>query len=684
MGSNLLNQDIYAVYIRVSTTMQASEGDSIEMQLNLAQEYVKEHGGILPEENIFIEPAVSASKTELSKRTVLLQCLNKGEKGGFNKLIVYRRDRLARKIEDSLAIRNKLKNANIDLIFTAKGESEMDLNDPYNKLFENIRASMDEIESVQTGIRVSDTMQDKAKRGEFTGGNLPYGYVAKGNGKIEFIESEREVIKEIEELYLSGYGLSTIAKWLNGEKTAKLGIRPQGRARKIPQTKTSSDKWTKDSISGILFNPFYTGYTVYSPNGDKKYNKDKDTWIIAKGNHTAVRTQETQELIFAKRKERAKKTKAPRFYNTSFLLTGLLYCKECGKKYISRNSTRANGARYSYYVCQSRHDNITNCSSPSFKKEILEEYVIKAIKEQIESIDLMSLKSNIEKQLISVNNDKKEQLNSLNKKIEKLQKNYKAITQLLLDLDMDDEMYDMLKEQYQSDQKEILLNIKKAKTEKEYLKEQLEMDTSKQIETERLIERLKSFTDVIDSQPFQYQKTLLDELLDKIEIDKNGNVELSFSIDISTNEENEEKEVSFISFGGVGDTTPTNIINLTLPINRPISENLTNIVIETRYKALKYFPLWLKHMINDPNLKPYKLHKITNISYYVCKTILRKNNSLPSKENFEKICSALNTSLIEFIKFANIGVSDKIFFDVIDSAESLSRNLKNISASRRQ
>lgn len=139
---------IYAVYIRVSTTMQAEEGDSIEAQLNLAKEYVEEHGGILPEENIFIEPAVSARKTKLTDRTVLMECLNKAKQRAFDTLIVYRRDRLARRIEDSLAIRNVLAEAGVNVVFTATGEMDMDLNDPYSKMFENIRASMDEIESI--------------------------------------------------------------------------------------------------------------------------------------------------------------------------------------------------------------------------------------------------------------------------------------------------------------------------------------------------------------------------------------------------------------------------------------------------------------------------------------------------------------------------------------------------------
>lgn len=670
-------KDIYAVYIRVSTERQADEGDSIEMQLNLAKQYVEKHDGILPEENIFIEPAVSASKTELSKRTVLLQCLNKAEKGGFDKLIAYRRDRLARKIEDSLYIRGVLTRANVDLIFTASGDQgELDLSNPYNKMFENIRASMDEIESVQISIRVSDTMEDKSKRGEFTGGNVPYGYKVEEKGVIKFIESERSIITEIEDMYLAGVGATAIAKWLNGEKVRNLGVRPQGRAKRLKQFKTSSELWTRDVIEGILFNPFYAGYLLYSTDGQRKTNKNKDSIIVSKGKHEAIRSEEKQKLIFAKRDEKRKKIKAPRFYNTSFLLSGLLYCKECGNKFITRNSTRANGKRYSYYVCESRNFyNGKNCSSPSFKKEIIEEFVMNSIKKYLSKLDITHLQSDIEEQLLRKNDNNKERLNDINKRIERLEKDLKAISRLLYDLDESDEMYEMLKETYQSDQKEILINLKRAKTEKEFLIENIEKEQTQTFQTEQLIERLKNFTDIIDSQPFHYQKALLDELIEKIEIDKDGNLEISFNIQLETENE-KETNVDFIALGGVGDTTTPNTITISLPFNHHFSNNLTNTIIETRHKARKYFPLWLRSISNDPNIKPYKLHKITGVSYYSCRTFLNKKNCLPTENTFKRICNAFDVTLNDFLKFAQISVSEKIFFDVIDSAESLSRKLK--------
>src|SRR5690606_15534255 len=92
----------------------------------------------------------------------------------FDNLIVYKRDRLARQAEDSIVIRRMLHEAGCNILFTARGEYQMMLDDPNSKLLENMIATMDELESAKISVRVTDVLEDKASRGEFTGGGVPY------------------------------------------------------------------------------------------------------------------------------------------------------------------------------------------------------------------------------------------------------------------------------------------------------------------------------------------------------------------------------------------------------------------------------------------------------------------------------------------------------------------------------
>src|SRR5690606_39006817 len=118
---------VYGVYIRVSTDKQANDGDSVEMQENMAREIVDAENGILYK--VYVDAGVSATKTKLKDRKVLLECLADAKSGLFNHLIAYRRDRLARKTEDSLAIRSLLEEAKCKIVFSATGEQQMMLND---------------------------------------------------------------------------------------------------------------------------------------------------------------------------------------------------------------------------------------------------------------------------------------------------------------------------------------------------------------------------------------------------------------------------------------------------------------------------------------------------------------------------------------------------------------------------
>ncbi|QSF43345.1 thymidine phosphorylase [Paenibacillus tianjinensis] len=572
-----MDKPVYAIYIRVSTDKQADNGDSIPMQENLGKKIIEDNNGILFK--IYAEPAVSASKTRLKDRTILLECLNDAKAGLFNKLIVYRRDRLARKIEDSLAIRGMLEQANCELIYSATGEMQSSLNDPYGKMMENIRASLDEIESAQISMRVTDVMQDKAKRGEAVGGNLPFGYI-RNNKKVLVVPDEVKIINEIEDLYLSGYGVYSIVKWLNGNKVQNLGLRPGGAVKKRKQTKKSIDKWTEDVVQTILFNAFYTGVIQYSKDGDRKLLKGddlKDKVIVEKGEHEAIRTDVKQKMIYKLRDERKEKIKAPRHYTTSFLLSGILYCSKCGSKFATRNSTRSNGKQYLYYLCSSNHNHtFDGCGGTTFKKEILEEYIINKLKIYLSKIDFSELSGDVLRQL----NDKDEQyendLKEIEKKLDRYTKDYTAIRRLLLELDEDDLNYDLLKQGYQDDQVEILKKLNNAKLLKSSLLENIEVQSEKETTTDYILEQLKDFSKSIDIAPFYLKKSLIDGIIDKIVIDADGNVQTYFKFDLdllqNTKKETEDIEVSFMSLPVVLDKTTVVLAPLVASAGVPVAK----------------------------------------------------------------------------------------------------------------
>lgn len=657
-------QNIYAIYIRVSTERQAEHGDSIEMQEALGMQIIKENNGI--HYRTYIEPAVSASKTELKNREVLMECLNDAKNGLFNKLIVYKRDRLARKLEDAMAIWDILKKANCELIFSATGEMQAMMNDPYGKMLEAIKASIAEIESATISVRVSDTLKNKAKKGEFTGGNLPYGYVLKDK-KIVLVPEEAKIIKEIEDLYLAGYGLYSIAKWLNGEKVNNLGYRPEGRAHRRKQHKNSSEFWTKEVINTILFNPFYTGIIEYSTSGDRRFVDDDSLIIRAKGNHESCRTPERHEQILREKRRRESEISEPRRYTTSFLLTGLLYCSECGNKFYGRNSTQ-NRKRYSYYVCGGKsgitHIGKEPCPSKQFKKELLEEFILQKIIEYISNVNLDSEIQKIQESLNESDQKLKTALEETNKKIERLNKDYAAIRRLLLDLDENDEDYELLKESYQSDQAEILKKLNEAKKTKQELENQLNMQSDQENVIQTIIEEIRDFSKNIHYVPYHMKKVMIDKIIEKIEIDKDGDVKLYFSIPLSSKEEQKDMggKISFISFGGVGDTTTTKKIKIEIHLSHH-KYNFFEWIRIISDKIKSSFIDWIKLHVNIKSAR--QMHKDTGISETTCREIINKKRT-PMPKTIKRIVEVYHLNLKSFINFMGISISEEGLFHIIE------------------
>ena len=66
------------------------------------------------------------------------------------------------------------------------------------------------------------------------------------------VPEEIEIIKQVEEFYLNGVCYSTIAKWLNGEKTKKLGQRPTKFIRRKIR-KNDPKNWTTKLLNNFYF-----------------------------------------------------------------------------------------------------------------------------------------------------------------------------------------------------------------------------------------------------------------------------------------------------------------------------------------------------------------------------------------------------------------------------------------------
>jgi site-specific DNA recombinase len=671
-------KDVYGVLIRVSTDRQAEEGDSIQMQQERAMEIIKQNNGVL--HKYYIEEGISASKNRIEDRPQLQALLEDVEAGIVNKIIAYKRDRLTRITQDWLRILETCAKNQCDIIFSSSGEAQL-FNDPvYGKVFESILASIAEMESANTSMRVRDTMASVAAKGEWTGGVLPYGYKKNEHGQIELIKECVPIIKEIEDLYLAGYGIYSIAKWLNGGEVNNLGKRPEGAAPKITFYKNNVSHWTPTVVETILFNPFYAGIIEYSIEGLRYKQKDDDKIIRVKGDFEPCRTIERQKQIYQMRER--KSMSPPRAYNTTFLLTGLVYCGICGSPYQSRNSTK-NGKRYSYYVCASKHNKDRNvvyryCNNVTYKKEILEACLIDEIKKRLNNLDMLQIEEKIKNGLLKGKDNIKNQLVIIEKELQELEKEESSLLKLMKRLDENNPNYDLLLQRYEEDYAEILKKIndlKKAKFE-------LEQKNNEHIEEyemrKKIIERISSFSKTIDRSPDYLKKSLLSEIIERIDIYPDGKAEVTFAINIETSEldtsksetledtNNDSSDDEFIIYDIRGERSKAKIIKtiefkLTMPTIITINIYEWKQKINEQFK--RYFPLWLKKVMGEGRFKALCFEEDTGLTnshfYHFIKGI-----HIPTEKTFDRIAEAYNTSYEDFAKFAKLeDIKKEVLFD---------------------
>jgi DNA invertase Pin-like site-specific DNA recombinase len=535
------------ILVRVSTDMQVEDGDSIQMQKELAGDIVTKNEGVI--HDWYIEEGISASKNRIAQRPELQRLLDDIESGIVTKLVAYKRDRLTRNTGDWLQILEICAKNQCDIIFSASGEAQL-FNDPvYGKVFETILGSISEMESANTSMRVRDTMSSLAKSGEWTGGTLPYGYVKNEYDQIEIEEDKVAIVDEIVDLYLSGLGLYSIVKWLNGELVKTLGRREGGAVKKEAAHKARVAHWTKSSLESVLFNPFYAGIIEYSKEGHKAYQKDEDKFVRAKGKHPAMRTLEKQREIY---KVREKKSLRPaRSYNTTFLFSDLLYCGYCGEKYQPRNTTKNNN-RYSYYCCSSRQNSSKtatghHCLNKNYKKEILEDFLISELKKFFKKIKLDSMSKSLHKNFEKQKSVLKNSISANELNLKRLIQDESKIVRLILDINPKNPMYALLKEKYEIKYTHILAEIaekKKVISElNSQLNEHVNRRDSKELKLTLIAEITHDFSKGIDVTSMQKKRILLTELINKITINVNGDceIELYDLSDIGTNSKEKNK-----------------------------------------------------------------------------------------------------------------------------------------------
>ena len=212
-----MNEKINAcVYIRVSTTEQADEGYSIEIQERMCKAAIESKGWTYTK--TYADPGVSGRTMNRDGLQAMRSAIERAEIGA---VVIYKLDRLSRKQRDTMALIEEvfLKN---QVALVSLNET-LDTSTPWGRAMIGILSSFNQMESETIQVRTSAGREAKANEGGYAGGKPPIGYKA-DNGNLIVVPEEAEIVRLVFKMRrVEGKTLIGIADELNkrGYRTKK-------------------------------------------------------------------------------------------------------------------------------------------------------------------------------------------------------------------------------------------------------------------------------------------------------------------------------------------------------------------------------------------------------------------------------------------------------------------------------
>ena len=199
-----------AAYIRVSTSIQAREGESLEIQEDKVMRHIEYHKYELTE--IYREEGVSGSKMN---RPALTRLRNDARNKKFEAVVFVKLSRFGRNTRDLLQLYEEFQNEyNVQLISI---DEPFTSDNKLGKLMINILSAISEFERDTIEGQMREGKLNKLRKNEIFLGRTPFGYrFNKETKKMEVSEEEKRIYLDIVRMYLvDNLSLNEIALKLN-------------------------------------------------------------------------------------------------------------------------------------------------------------------------------------------------------------------------------------------------------------------------------------------------------------------------------------------------------------------------------------------------------------------------------------------------------------------------------------
>ena len=541
---------IVRILLRVSSDQQLEADGDLSIQRQLVVEEVKKHEEWILDSKEYFEGSNSGYKNSVVDRDVLQEALRDAENKEYDILLAYKDDRLGRRMLEIPMYIMSLKQFGVDVYTVKDGLLTPDIGDVMGMLRLTMQYGMAEKSSSDTGIRVKDTAKKLVQQGKFMGGKAPYGYKLEYSGEyskhqralkhLHIVPEHAEVVKYIYKLSLyKEYGSGKIATTLNLDNRYK-NLAP-------------NDVWKSGTITSILTNPIYTGYTAYRRRehiGGRYRSLSQEDWIIAEkpNDEITIIDRDMWEKVQISRQKRGRKYQKQSWNEKATVISrndgqlaliDVAYCGYCGRKLTNgtkydywtiKGTGERRSSQKSIYKCQNVWQGVPHEKMKQIRADKIEPIVFKKLSEYVERLQE---DENIFEQILENQSfEKKQQEQILVREKRKLQE---------IEKDMDilnDAIPKAITGTYPLPLEDLAKNIERQKAKAAKQKavvDELEINIKNlsvsQEDWENLYHNLPTWQDIFMNADVATKRVLVNKLIERIDI-TDDTVVIHFKVDL--------------------------------------------------------------------------------------------------------------------------------------------------------
>ena len=362
----LRTKSIYDIHLRV--TFYARVSSESDEQLNSLGNQITYYESLIKKNSAwtfvkgYIDEGLSGISTK--KRERFNQMISDAKNDMFDLILTKEISRFARNTLDSLRYTRELLNDGVGVFFQNDNINTLDED---SELRLSIMSSIAQDELRKLSSRVKFGHQQAIKSNVVLGNSRIFGY-RKDDKRLVIDESQAPMVRELFSLYATDkYSMKQLEVlfWDKGYRNY------------------NGKKIAHSTLSGIISNPKYKGYYVGNKVKviDMFTKKQKflppEEWVMFKDETGEIVPAIVSEELWDKANEvlkrRSDDVKSRQgICNHANLLTGKMFCAECGKPYYRRDSKNRDGSTNSKWVCSEKINNgAESCPSfPIYESEI--------------------------------------------------------------------------------------------------------------------------------------------------------------------------------------------------------------------------------------------------------------------------------------------------------------------------